>query len=62
MRVFKDIAQIVGCILDHLMPGVAQALKVRSFKNAQGVRALLLDAPAKLFLDHELVKQHNVRL
>lgn len=43
------------------MAGVTQALQVGSLQHAQGAGALLLDAPAELFLHHELVEQHDIR-
>jgi hypothetical protein len=43
-----------------LLAGVAQALQVRGFQHAQGIRAVLLDAPAELLFHHEAIEQHDI--
>ena len=38
-----------------------QALQVRGFQHAQGIGAVLFNAPAELLLHHETVEQHDIR-
>ncbi len=44
------------------MACVAQALEIRRLQHPQCVRTLLLDPPAELLLDHELIEEHHIRL
>lgn len=52
---------LLQVVFQALLAGITQALQVRGFQDAQGIRAMLLHPPAELLLHHKAIEQHDIR-